>query len=85
MIFLFELIWKTTCTAKSPLICIKNYAKEFDNIGIVIQAYLYRTEQDMNDLHQYQANLRLVKGAYKESPEVSFPEKKDVDENYKNH
>jgi proline dehydrogenase len=61
----------------------KELRKEFDNVGIVIQAYLYRTEQDMNDLHQYQANLRLVKGAYKESPEVSFPEKKDVDENYK--
>ncbi len=53
----------------------KELRKEFDNVGIVIQAYLYRTEQDMNDLHQYQANLRLVKGAYKESPEVSFPEK----------
>lgn len=57
--------------------------KEYDNLGIVIQAYLYRTEQDIRDLHKYRANLRLVKGAYKESPEVAFPEKKDVDENYK--
>lgn len=55
----------------------------YDNVGIVIQAYLYRTEQDIKDLNELKANLRLVKGAYKESPEVAFPEKKDVDENYK--
>lgn len=57
--------------------------KEYDNVGIVIQAYLYRTEQDIRDLNAYNANLRLVKGAYKEATEVAFPEKKDVDENYK--
>jgi proline dehydrogenase len=57
--------------------------QEYDNVGIVIQAYLYRTEQDMQDLNKDQANLRLVKGAYKESETVAFPEKKDVDENYK--
>ncbi|MDQ0243824.1 proline dehydrogenase [Bacillus fengqiuensis] len=57
--------------------------QEYDNLGIVIQAYLYRTEQDMKDLDKDKANLRLVKGAYKESETVAFPEKKDVDENYK--
>lgn len=57
--------------------------QEFDNVGLVIQAYLYRTEEDMKHLNVLQANLRLVKGAYKESPDVAFPEKKDVDENYK--
>ncbi|TYR80102.1 proline dehydrogenase [Priestia megaterium] len=61
----------------------KELRNEYDNVGIVIQAYLYRTKQDIADLNQYQANLRLVKGAYKESSEVAFPEKKDVDENYK--
>lgn len=61
----------------------KQLKSEFDNIGTVIQAYLYRTVQDMIDLNDYSPNLRLVKGAYKESPEVAFPEKKDVDENYK--
>ncbi|MBU7317852.1 proline dehydrogenase family protein [Paenibacillus oleatilyticus] len=55
----------------------------YDNVGIVIQAYLFRTEQDIKDLNELRANLRLVKGAYKESPKVAFPEKKDVDENYK--
>ncbi|MGG0184654.1 proline dehydrogenase family protein [Bacillus rhizoplanae] len=57
--------------------------EEYDNVGTVIQAYLYRTEKDIDDLNAYHPNLRLVKGAYKESEEVAFPEKKDVDDNYK--
>jgi proline dehydrogenase len=61
----------------------KQLRSEYDNIGTVIQAYLYRTVQDMEDLNKYKPNLRLVKGAYKESPEVAFPDKKDVDENFK--
>ncbi|WP_433744256.1 proline dehydrogenase family protein [Falsibacillus pallidus] len=61
----------------------KQLKSEYDNIGTVIQAYLYRTEKDMEDLNAYSPNLRLVKGAYKESPEVAFPLKKDVDDNYK--
>lgn len=56
---------------------------EYDNIGTVIQAYLYRTENDIADLNSLKPNLRLVKGAYKEPAEVAFPEKKDVDENFK--
>lgn len=55
--------------------------RDYDNVGTVIQAYLYRTEKDIEDLKG--VSLRLVKGAYKESPEVAYPEKKDVDENYK--
>ncbi|MEH7086291.1 proline dehydrogenase [Neobacillus drentensis] len=61
----------------------KELRKEYDNVGLVIQAYLFRTEQDIADLNHLNANLRLVKGAYKESPTVAFPEKKDVDENFK--
>lgn len=56
---------------------------ESDNIGTVLQAYLYRVESDIDDLNDFHPNLRLVKGAYKESPEVAFPEKKDTDENFK--
>lgn len=57
--------------------------KDYDNVGLVIQAYLYRSEEDINKLAELKTNLRLVKGAYKESPKVAYPEKKDVDENYK--
>lgn len=60
----------------------KELRKNFDRVGTVIQAYLYRTEKDMEDLNQLNANLRLVKGAYKESPEVAFPDKQDVDQNF---
>jgi proline dehydrogenase len=61
----------------------KQLKSEYDNIGTVIQAYLYRTENDINDLNSLKPNLRLVKGAYKEPAEVAFPDKKDVDENFK--
>ncbi|MBO8172578.1 MAG: proline dehydrogenase [Bacillaceae bacterium] len=55
----------------------------YDNVGLVIQAYLYRSVEDVEALSKLGTNLRLVKGAYKESPEVAFPDKKDVDENFK--
>ena len=61
----------------------KQLKEEFDNVGTVLQAYLYRTEKDVEDLSAYRANLRLVKGAYKESPNVAFPNKDDVDQNFK--
>jgi proline dehydrogenase len=61
----------------------KQLKTEYDNVGTVLQAYLYRTVSDIEDLKDYHPNLRLVKGAYKESPEVAFPDKKDVDENFK--
>ncbi|WP_142827461.1 proline dehydrogenase family protein [Planococcus soli] len=54
--------------------------QEYDNVGTVIQAYLYRAEKDLENLKN--VRLRLVKGAYKESPEVSLQEKKEIDENY---
>ncbi len=61
----------------------KQLRKEYDNVGTVLQAYLYRTVEDIEGLDEYDPNLRLVKGAYKESPKVAFPEKKDTDENFK--
>lgn len=60
----------------------KQLRAEFDNVGIVIQSYLYRSEQDFQDLLALDANIRLCKGAYKEPATVAFPKKKDVDANY---
>lgn len=51
-------------------------------IGTVIQAYLYRSEQDIQDLLAYGCRIRLCKGAYKEPPQVAFPKKEDVDASY---
>jgi len=51
-------------------------------IGTVIQAYLYRSEQDIQDLLSLGCRIRLCKGAYQEPPQVAFPKKEDVDANY---
>jgi len=51
-------------------------------IGTVIQSYLYRSETDVTDLLSYGCRIRLCKGAYKESPEVAYASKADVDANY---
>jgi proline dehydrogenase len=61
----------------------KDFKQRYTYISTVLQAYLYRTENDLNELNQFKPFLRLVKGAYKESPNVAFPDKADVDENYK--
>ncbi|MGH2932992.1 MAG: proline dehydrogenase family protein [Gaiellaceae bacterium] len=53
-----------------------------DNVGTVLQAYLYRSEADLRELLPLQPNLRLVKGAYLEPAEVAYPRKEDVDDAY---
>jgi proline dehydrogenase len=62
----------------------KRLRAEFDlnTVGIVLQSYLRRTERDVQDLLQIPARIRICKGAYNEPPEVAFPDKRDVDENY---
>jgi proline dehydrogenase len=51
-------------------------------VGVVIQAYLYRSEADVEQLVAEGVRVRLCKGAYKEPAEVAFPHKADVDANY---
>jgi proline dehydrogenase len=53
-----------------------------DNVGTVLQSYLYRTPDDLDALLPLRPNLRLVKGAYLEPPEVAYPRKDDVDAAY---
>lgn len=53
-----------------------------DTVGLVIQAYLYKSTDDIDNLHRFQPNLRFVKGAYKEAPDVAYPKKEDVDRNF---
>ncbi len=52
------------------------------NVGVVIQAYLRRSENDIRELLQLPLKIRLCKGAYLEPPSVAFPKKADVDANY---
>ena len=61
---------------------VKRVRSQSPVIGTVIQAYLYRSERDIQDLLTYGCRIRLCKGAYKESPEVAFEKKADVDGNY---
>jgi proline dehydrogenase len=60
----------------------KRVRAEYSAVGTVMQAYLYRTEQDVRDLLAAGCRMRLCKGAYKEPVEVAFPKKADVDANY---
>jgi len=53
-----------------------------ENVGTVLQSYLYRSEDDLRSLLDLAPNLRLVKGAYLESPTVAYPDKDDVDAAY---
>jgi proline dehydrogenase len=53
-----------------------------DRVGTVLQAYLYRSEADLEGLLELRPNLRFVKGAYLEPPEVAYPRKEDVDAAY---
>jgi proline dehydrogenase len=53
-----------------------------ENVGAVLQAYLFRTEEDLAALLPLAPNLRLVKGAYLEPPEIAYPRKSDVDAAY---
>jgi proline dehydrogenase len=53
-----------------------------ENVGLCLQAYLHRTEQDLQNLSDLRPAIRLVKGAYKEPAELAFPRKADVDRNF---
>lgn len=55
---------------------------DFDNVGTVIQAYLFRSKDDMRTLGSEGATIRLCKGAYLEAPSIAYPAKADVDAAY---
>jgi proline dehydrogenase len=56
---------------------------EFGNtVGVVLQSYLRRTEQDVDQMIALEARVRLCKGAYQEPATVAFPDKRDVDATY---
>lgn len=52
------------------------------NVGVAIQSCLKRSSADVDELVKAGASVRLVKGAYREPPEIAFDEKEDVDKNY---
>jgi proline dehydrogenase len=56
--------------------------KHFDNVGVAIQAYLKRSEEDVNRILDSKGVIRLVKGAYKESSSIAFKRKGEISENF---
>jgi proline dehydrogenase len=60
----------------------RSVRQDHQNVGLCLQSYLHRTKADLEGLLPLHPAIRLVKGAYKEPPEVAFPRKQDVDQNY---
>ncbi len=60
----------------------KKIKKKYDNVGLCLQTYLYRTMKDIEQMMDINPTIRLVKGAYKEPETVAFKSKKKVDENF---
>jgi proline dehydrogenase len=58
------------------------FRKRYDNIGIAVQAYLRRSEGDVNRILDLGGAIRLCKGAYNESPEIVYKRRKQIDENF---
>ncbi len=66
-------------TIDRTLRLFKRLRARHENVGIALQSYLYRTRKDVEEVLSAKGTIRLVKGAYREPPEVAFPNKKDVD------
>jgi proline dehydrogenase len=70
-----------TCTSDTIAI-FRSLRREFAQIGIVLQAYLRRTEEDALVMIAEHANFRLCKGIYRESPEVAYQKREEIRNNY---
>ena len=56
--------------------------KDYDNVGIVLQAYLHRTEEDVKEAVRRGDRVRICKGAYKEPPEIALQDMDQIRANY---
>jgi proline dehydrogenase len=54
----------------------------FDNVGFVLQSYLFRSLDDLRAAKPLAPSVRIVKGAYLEPPDIAYEKKSEVDENY---
>jgi proline dehydrogenase len=61
---------------------VRDLHAAYGSVGVVIQAYLYRSREDIERLNASRIRVRLCKGAYLEPPDAAFPRKKDVDRNF---
>ncbi|HEY4729199.1 MAG TPA: proline dehydrogenase family protein, partial [Actinomycetes bacterium] len=68
--------------AARTLAIVEAVARDYDNVGVCIQSYLYRSRDELDRLNRLGIPVRLVKGAYQEPPDVAYPEKASVDHAY---
>jgi proline dehydrogenase len=78
----FWLDMESSPYVEGTITLFKRLREKSPNVGVAIQAYLFRTEKDVEELVKLGSAIRLVKGAYLEPASVAFPKKSDVDENY---
>jgi proline dehydrogenase len=77
-----EIDMESSAYVDRTLALVYRLHESFGCVRAVIQAYLYRTESDIENLSRQQIPVRLCKGAYKEPSDIAFPDKSDVDKNY---
>jgi len=73
---------ESSAYTQKTLDIFKDLYQRHKNLGVVIQSYLRRSYDDVQELVRMGARIRLCKGAYLEPPEVAYQDKKDVDRNY---
>ena len=71
----------SSCTSDTIDI-FRTLHSEFSNTGIALQAYLFRSEQDVRDLGEGRTNFRLCKGIYKEPEDIAFQGREEVRESF---
>ena len=79
---LFWLDMESSPYVDGTLALFKRLRQHSTSVGVAIQAYMIRTDKDLDELAALGSTIRMVKGAYLEPPTVAFPEKSKVDEQY---
>ncbi len=80
-----SLLWidmESSAYVDATLDVFRAVRQDHQNVGLCMQAYLHRTQADLESLMPLHPAIRLVKGAYREPPEVAFAKKSDVDQNF---
>jgi len=77
-----EIDMESSAYVDRTLALVARLHARYGHVRAVIQAYLYRSQSDIESLCRLRIPVRLCKGAYKESSDVAFPKKQDVDRNY---
>jgi proline dehydrogenase len=77
-----EVDMESTAYTQATVDLFEAVRRRHENVGLAVQSYLYRTEEDLKRLQPLKPKIRLVKGAYREPLTLAFPKKKQVDENY---